>query len=77
MGGSPEGQRSPARLDVLQEGNLKGTGAGHPHVLKDEQAGSKTSLAEQRALAGTWAKKGEFMTFGRRGRPLRRTTRMS
>jgi len=51
---------------------LKGTGAGHPHVPKDEPAGKKTSLAEQRALAGTQEKKGEFMTFGRR-----RTTRMS
>ena len=77
LGGSPEGQRSPGRLDILQEGNLKGTGAGHPHVLKDEPAGKKTSLAEQRALAGTQGKKKEFMTFGRRARQLRRTTRMS
>jgi len=36
-----------------------------------------SGLAEQRALSGTQEKKGEFMTFGRRGRPLRRTTRMA
>ncbi|KAK4826796.1 hypothetical protein QYF61_011604, partial [Mycteria americana] len=52
LGGSPEGQRSPGRLDILQEGNLKGTGAGCPHVPKDEPAGKKTGLAEQKALAG-------------------------
>jgi len=45
-------------------------------VLKDELAGEKTGLAEQRALAGTQEKKGEFMSFGRRGRPLGRTTRI-
>jgi len=63
-------------LEILQDGNLKGTGAGCPHVLKDELAGKKTSLAEQRVLAGTQEKKGEFIIFGRMGRPLRRTTRM-
>ncbi|GAB0209002.1 hypothetical protein GRJ2_003365900 [Grus japonensis] len=39
------------------EGNLKGAGAGCPHVLKDEPAGKKTGLGEQRALAGTQEKK--------------------
>ncbi|KAK4830258.1 hypothetical protein QYF61_009351 [Mycteria americana] len=39
------------------EGNLKGTGAGRPHVPKDELPGKKPSLAEQRALAGTQGKK--------------------
>jgi len=29
---SPEGQRGPGRLDILQGGSLKGTGAGCPHV---------------------------------------------
>jgi len=63
LGDSPEGQRSPGRLDILQERNLKGTGAGHSHVLKDKLVGKtdlaeqralgKTDLAEQRALAGT------------------------
>ena len=43
---------------------------------KDELA-EKTSLAEQRALAGTQEKKKEFITFGRRNRQLRRTTKMS
>ncbi|KAK4815488.1 LOW QUALITY PROTEIN: hypothetical protein QYF61_003024 [Mycteria americana] len=56
LGGSPEGQRSPGRLDILQEGNLKGTRAGCPHVPKDEPAGKKTSLAEQRTLAGIQGK---------------------
>jgi len=49
LGGSPEGQRSPGRLDILQEGNLK----VRPHVLNDEPAGKKTSLAELRVLDGT------------------------
>ena len=75
MGGSPEG-RQPGRLDILQEENLQGAGAGCPYVPKDELAGKKAGLAEQRTLAGTQEKKREFMTFGRRGRPLRRTTRM-
>jgi len=57
LGGSPEGQRSPGRLDVLQEGNLKGAGAGHPHVLKHELEGKKTRLSEQRALARTQKKR--------------------
>ncbi|KAK4809932.1 hypothetical protein QYF61_001659 [Mycteria americana] len=56
LGSSPKGQRSPGRLDILQEGNLKGAGADRPHVLKDELAGKKTSLAEQRDLAGTQEK---------------------
>jgi len=38
--------------------------------------GKTTSLAERRALSGTQKKKGEFKTFGRRGRQLKRTTRM-
>ncbi|GAB0179913.1 hypothetical protein GRJ2_000456600 [Grus japonensis] len=41
LGGRPEGQRSPGRLDILQEGNLKGTAAGCPHVLKDGQRGRR------------------------------------
>jgi len=28
LGGNPEGQKSPGRLDILQEGNINGTGAG-------------------------------------------------
>ncbi|GAB0180778.1 hypothetical protein GRJ2_000543100 [Grus japonensis] len=52
-----QGQRSPGRLDILQEGNLKGAGAGCPHVPKDKPAGKKTGLAEQRALAGTRKKR--------------------
>uniref|UniRef100_A0A8C3K1G1 Spindlin n=1 Tax=Calidris pygmaea TaxID=425635 RepID=A0A8C3K1G1_9CHAR len=27
----------PGRLNVLQEGNRKGAGAGHPHVLEDKK----------------------------------------
>jgi len=53
LGDSPEGQRSPGSLDILPEGNLKGRGAGCLHVPKDEPARKKTSLGEQRALAGT------------------------
>jgi len=53
LGGSLEGQRSPGRLDILQEGNLKDAGPGHPLVPKDELAGKKTGLTENKALAGT------------------------
>jgi len=48
---------SPGRLDILQEGTLKGTGAGHPHVPKDKPTGKKAGLAEQGALSGTQEKK--------------------
>jgi len=44
-------------------------------VLKDEPTGRKTGLAQQRDLAETQVKK-EFMTFRRRGRQLRRITKM-
>jgi len=55
LGDSPEGQSGPGRLDILQEGNIKGTGAGHTHVLKDKLVGN-TSLAEGITLAGTQGK---------------------
>jgi len=57
LGGSPEGQRSPGSLDILQGGNFKGTGAGCRYALKDELVGSKTSLTESRDLAGTQEEK--------------------
>ncbi|KAK4832789.1 hypothetical protein QYF61_025657 [Mycteria americana] len=60
LGGSPEVQRHPGRLDILQEGNLKGAGAGHPHVLKDEPAGKTTSLAEQESFGWNSGKKGVY-----------------
>jgi len=44
-------QSCPGRLDILQEGNLKGAGAGHSYLLKGELAGKKTGLAEWRALS--------------------------
>jgi len=47
------GRRSLGSLNALQEGNLKGRGEGHPHVLKDEPKTNKTILAEQRSLVGT------------------------
>lgn len=31
---------------ILQEGTLEGTGTGHPYMLKNEPAGTKTGLAE-------------------------------
>jgi len=77
LGGLTEGQRCPGRLDTLQGRSIQGAGAGHCDGPKDQTAGNKTGLAEQRALTGTQGKKGEFMSFERRGRPLRRTTRMS
>ncbi|KAK4827203.1 hypothetical protein QYF61_015231 [Mycteria americana] len=53
----PEGQRSPGRLDIVQEGNLKVAGAGCTYVPKYELVGKKTSLAEQRGLAGNQEKR--------------------
>ncbi|KAK4828709.1 LOW QUALITY PROTEIN: hypothetical protein QYF61_000547 [Mycteria americana] len=67
LGGSPEGQRSPRRLDILQEANLKSTEVGHPHVLKDKPAGKKTGLAEQRALAGTQGEKRRVYDLWKKG----------
>jgi len=57
LGGSPEVQRSPGRLNILQEGKFKGAGAGCPHVLKDKLVGKKAGQAEQRTFPGTWEKK--------------------
>jgi len=57
LGESSEGQRSPGRLDILQVGSLKGTGAGCPHVTQDEPVRKTTGLAEQGALAGSQGKK--------------------
>jgi len=53
LGESPEGRRGPGRLDILQGGSLKSTGAGCPQVPQDELVGKTTSLAEQGDLAGT------------------------
>lgn len=41
----------------IKEGNLKNTGADHPHVLKDELVRKKMILDEQRALNGTQGKR--------------------
>lgn len=41
LGGHSQGQRSPGRLDILQEGNPKGTGVGSPYVLKGELLGGR------------------------------------
>jgi len=60
--------RGLGRLDIVQEGNRKGTRAGHSSVLKERLAGKKVGQAEQRALAGILER--EFMTFGRRDRQL-------
>lgn len=57
LGGNPEGQRSPGSLAIVQEGKPGCTGAGCSHVLEEELAGNKTSLAELRALAGTQGEK--------------------
>lgn len=36
-----EGQRSPGKLKILQEGNLQGTAGGCPRVIKDELVGKR------------------------------------
>lgn len=51
----------------------KDAGGGCPHMLKNKLAQKKTVLAEQKSLTGTQGKKKDF---GRRGRKIRRTTRM-
>lgn len=43
---------------------------------KHEPVVEETTLTEHRALAGAQGKKREFMTFGRKGRQLRRPTRI-
>jgi len=57
LGESPDGQKGPGRLDILQGESLKDTGADFPHVPQDELVGKMTSLAEQGAFAGTQEKK--------------------
>lgn len=52
--GSPEGQMSPGRLDVLQEGNPKSTGTDCPHVPKDKTLEKKAGLPEE----GAWLELG-------------------
>ena len=54
MGDSPEGQRSPGKLDILQERNPKGTRAGCPHVPRDKLAGKKANLTEPRVQFPGW-----------------------
>jgi len=56
LGESPEGQRGSGRLDILQGGSLKDTGAGCPHVPQDKPSGKTTRLAEQGALPVTQEK---------------------
>jgi len=57
LGENPDGQRGLGRLEILQEGSLKGTGAGCPHVLQDERAGKRTGLAEKAAFPRTQEKR--------------------
>jgi len=76
LGGCPEGPRSLGRLDIPQEGNLKGAGTGHPYVLKDKQRGRRPACLN-RELWLELGKKREFMTFGRKDRELKRIIRIS
>jgi len=50
-------------LDTLQEGNLKGAGAGCPYVPKDEPPGKTISLAEQRTLSRTQEKRRVYVLW--------------
>lgn len=59
---------------IIFEENPKGRGAGHPNVPKYRQ---ERRLAEQSFGWSSGKKKiEEFRTIGRRGRQLRRMTRM-
>lgn len=75
LGNSPEEQRGPGGLHILQKENHNGAGAGCPHVAKDEPVG-KNDLVEQRIWVELSKKTQEFMAFGRRGRELRSTLRI-
>lgn len=69
----PEGQRDPGRLDIAQEGNLKGAGAGCPCVLL---WGRRLTWLNREIC---WDFKGgnkEFTNFGRIGRQLKRNTKL-
>lgn len=75
LGGIPERERSPGRIDIFEEGNPKSAEVGCPHVPKEELSGKKTSLTEQ--CSGLKSGKiGEPVAPGRRGQQLRRTTRI-
>lgn len=58
MGDTSEVQKSPERLDTLQERNPKGTEAGRPHMPRDKPAWQKTGLAEQSAVSRAQEEKG-------------------
>jgi len=62
-------------FSLVKEDNLKGSGAGHVHLLKDKWDENRTCLAEQRVLARTQGVK-EFMSIGKIRSSLRRTTKM-
>jgi len=61
-------KKDPGRLDILQEGRLKGTGTGCPHVPQDEMAGKMIGLAEQGDLAGTQENKEGLAPMEGRGK---------
>lgn len=73
LGGSPDGQSCPGRLDNLQEENSKDREIGHSNA-PEERRGRR--LTEESLGWSSGKKTGEFRTFGRKGRKLRRTTRM-
>lgn len=62
-------------VKTLLEGNLKGAGAGCPYVPKDELAKRTQIWLKSEILLEFWEKK--FVIFGRWGRQLRKSMRMS
>lgn len=65
LGGSPRRPRNPGKMDILQEENASARGGGDFHALKSWWG---RPVWQDREL---WP-----MTFGRRNRQLRRTTRI-
>lgn len=61
----PEGHRSPGKLDIDQEGNLKGSGTGNrlPPVLEDELAENKIGQLSRELLLQLWRKKVSLWSF--------------
>jgi len=68
LGGSPEGKGFLEGWIFFQKELLKVQEQAVLMCQKVSRQGKETSLAEQRALAGTQEKKREFVMFGRRVR---------
>lgn len=74
LGGSPEEQRGPRRMDIHHE--ILNWSRPSLHTKRPACGGNKTGLDEQRALAETQGEKKKRFSLGRKGKQCRRTTRI-